>query len=115
MSVKGILKADQLTLAKFSLDKTKGMPKIDALGALTNSVSGHTHGYVDSTGVQWSKRTKKALDAFMQAVEQDMAETHLKSTLSNESPVAEGSATQSGLPDGGLGEWVDDGMSTPQI
>ena len=115
MSVKGTSRANQLTLAKFSIDRMQGgIPAITALAALTNSDSGTTHGYVDAKGVQWSKDTRKALEALMLSVEKDLAETHL-TDVGVSSPTSEQPSMGAFAPEGGLEEFLDDGTGTQSV
>ncbi len=116
MTAKGRLKADTLVVAKFDIDWLKSLPAIKVVAALTNSATGSTHGWVDSTGVQWSERTKKALQALRESLESDLATAHLEGggSSSSDSITVDGPAGVQ-IPDGGLGEHLGTLDATPSV
>lgn len=103
MAIQGKLRADQVSLAKFSIDRLRELPKMEVLGALTNSKTGQTHGWIDGANVQWSEKTNNALQALFSSIEEDLARTHFdQDSITSSSHTGE----QRGLnvPSGGIAE-----------
>lgn len=103
MKATGRLKADQLSIAKFTIDRVRDLPKIEVLAALTNSRTGQTHGWVDGTGLQWSEKTNTAFRAFIGSLEEDLERLHFDGTLPSTDGATDG-RTGIVLPEGGLSE-----------
>jgi hypothetical protein len=115
MAVQGRLKADQVSLAKFSIDRLRELPKIEVLAALTNSRTGQTHGWVDATAVQWSEKTNRAMRALFEAVEEDVARAHFESD-SVMTPDASSEDTRGlRIPSGGIGEFLGTAEDVPSV
>ena len=102
----GRLKADQISLAKFTIDRAQQLPKMEVLAALTNSRTGQTHGWLDGSGVQWSEKTNKALEALMRSLEEDLARTHFEGAqvVDADTSPTEGQPRGLQVPSGGLSE-----------
>jgi len=111
MSVKGVLKADQLTVGKIVIDwmKQRGI-QIEVLAGLTDTESGTTRGWVDGTGIVWSENTREALNNLREALENDIAQEHFQGGGSS-------GALSSGLsiPSGGLGEHIGTTDGVPSV
>lgn len=112
MSTKGRLKADQLSIARFTIDRMKSPTDVTILAALTHSKTGATHGWVDGIGLQWSAATKSALDRFLACLEVDLALRHFEEpgTMPTEEPADDAKGLR--LPEGGLAEHLA-GDDTP--
>jgi hypothetical protein len=78
MSISGSLKVDQLTLGRVKVDwmKQQGL-QVEVLAGLVDTKTGKTRAWVDGTGIIWSEKTGRALEALRQAIEEDMAKEHL--------------------------------------
>lgn len=77
MSISGTLKADQLTLARLTISWTNEPIQLSTVAALVSSKAGTTHGWVNGSGVQWSKATGEALTHLKECIERDMGEVHM--------------------------------------
>ena len=112
MSVKGQLKADQLNLGRITIDwmKQQGL-QVQVLAALVDTQSGKSRAWVDGTGIIWSEKTGKALEALRLAVEEDLAREHLSGV------VGEGASEQRGvqLPATGLAEHLGTTDEPPSV
>lgn len=112
MSVKGTLKADQVNIGRITIDwmKQQGM-LVQILAGLIDTTTGNTRGWMDGTGIIWSEKTGRAMEALRQCMEEDLAREHLTAaqgylSTSNAPPGLT-------LPPGGIGEYVGAAADEP--
>lgn len=110
--INGTLKSDQLVLGKLTIDWLRQVPQITVLAACINSKNGQTHAWLDGTGVQWSEKTARALEALRLSLEEDLAAIHMIDVSSSVTGMAE---KEAGLrvPVGGLAEHLGTRDDTP--
>jgi hypothetical protein len=111
--ISGRLKADQISIAKLTVDKLRDPPKMEVLAGLTDSVTGKTHGWLDQTSVVWSDETKRALVVLMACLEEDLARTHLHGDAYLGPPTEDSPGLR--VPSEGLGEYLGPGDNTRSI
>lgn len=113
MSVKGTLRADQVTLGRMSIDWLKQHPQVTVLAACVNSKTGQTHAWMDGSGVQWSEKTAKALDALRDALEEDLAGAHMSGVSAD---AGETTKDKTGLKvSSGIAEHLGTNDTTPSV
>lgn len=111
MSAQGALKADQLTLGKLSIDwLVQAGIRITVLAGLVDTRTGKSRAWVDGTGIVWSERTTKAMEALRLSMEGDLAAEHLAGGT-----VAAGEGKGLQLPAPGLSEHLGTNDEVPSV
>lgn len=102
---KGTLKADELRIAKITVDMLTNPSKVQALFALIDSKTGRTLAWSEGQGNMWSHATIDKLKELRQAMEDDAAAILLEGGST-------ASTTTGGLARvGGIGEHLGNGES----
>lgn len=104
--IKGTPKFDGLAVTKMELDFIKNPIHIEVSAAFVNSKTGDTHGWTRSSG-GWSEETRALIKQLREAMERDMASSHL-TDADTAAPTTGKAGITLGPTTGGLGEHLGD-------
>lgn len=100
--MKGVLNADLLQVANFSVDWLAETLSVKVRAALVDSKTGVTRAWMTGAGIVWSKRVSEALAELRAAIAEDLATAHMHGGVAYQeesrsgAPLIEGIAEHAG-------------------
>lgn len=101
MAAQGSIVFDGIAIATVEADVIN--KKLTARAAFIDSKTGETHGWTEAQGTVWTEKTKAALVALINSMEQDMGRLHFAGIPATPMP-----DSSSRSEPGGLGEHLQD-------